>query len=121
MTRRRLSLSKWVIGSLFGLALVNLCLVAFVTALDILVGQPPQMAVPVFAVIVTSSAIAAAYRLRARATEDASDVAFERAPRAATRPRQSASAPVYLSMTIIRRPFPTATSQPADECEGVIQ
>jgi hypothetical protein len=52
----------WLAGSLLALLAVNLLLVLFVAGTDVLLGQPPQVAAPVFGVIVAAAALVAIRR-----------------------------------------------------------
>lgn len=108
--------AAWLTGSLFALLAVNLLLILFVSGMDIFLGQPPQVMAPLFALLVASTALVAARRSKARATEVFSREVSERKPR---RTRATA-APAYVAMTIIRRPY-VAAAQAPDEWKGAVQ
>ena len=117
MNRKRLSIPKWLLGSLLGLVFVNLGLIAVVAATDVGMGAPPQLAVPLFALAFSACAIAAVRRSSTRtpeALEDEAELQPVRGRRFATQ------VPGYLSMTVIRR-APVYVSTPTNEWKGAIQ
>jgi len=119
MKRLRLSPAKWLAASLFGLVLMNLALVTFVTALDRLSGQPPQLTVPLFALLIASATLIATRKRRSRQADLYEEIEGEE-ERAPLSPQRS-NAPVYISMTIIRRPSVMTRPSESDRFEEVVQ
>lgn len=109
--------AAWLAGSLLALLAVNVLLILFVSATDIFLGQPPQVMVPLFALLVASTALVAARRSKARATEVFSREVSERKPRRT----RATTAPAYVAMTIISRPYVAAQAQEPNEWKGAIQ
>ncbi|MEK6410293.1 MAG: hypothetical protein AABN34_25515 [Acidobacteriota bacterium] len=108
--------AAWLAGSLFALLAVNFLLILFVSGTDILLGQPPQVMVPLFALLVAATALVAVRRTKARATEVFASEVSERK----SRRNGATTTPAYVAMTIIRRPYVAAALAP-DEWRGAIQ
>jgi hypothetical protein len=51
-------LSGWLAGSLCGLVVANLFLILFVAGVDAFLRQPPQLMVPLFALLIASGSLA---------------------------------------------------------------
>lgn len=115
-------LSGWVAGSLFALVVANFFLMLFVTGADVLLGQPPQLMVPLFALLFASGALILSRRRSAQVESYATDRAgnAETIPARGSRQRQS-NAPAYVAMTIIRRPPVMASAASDDNWQGVVQ
>jgi hypothetical protein len=120
MNRLLFSLSGWLLMFLFGIVILNLCLIFFVAALDIFLGQPPQIAVPFFALLVSLGGLLLnrSTRVRSKTFEEARQE-YEQWP--STSRQTIPDAPAYLSMTVIRRPVITAQHRVADNWEETIQ
>jgi hypothetical protein len=108
----------WLAGSLFALVAANFLLILFASGMDVLLGQPPQFMVPAFSLIVAATALVAVRRSKARATEAvAREVSEYRARR-----NRATTAPAYVAMTIIRRPYVAAAeAQKTNEWKGAVQ
>lgn len=117
----RFSITTWLVGSLIGAVIVDLALVCFVSGTDLLLGQSPQLMVPMFALIVSSCALVAVQRLNARVVEAAVDETSAKESRRVRTPKSAPQAPAYLSMTIIKRPSVYAASPTGDEWKGAVQ
>lgn len=119
--KKSFSITFWLIGSLIGVVIVDLALVCFVSGTDLLLGQPPQLMVPLFALIVSSCALLAVQRWNARPAEVLVDHVSEGESRRVRRLKSVAQAPGYLSMTIIKRAPVYASSPVSDEWKGSVQ
>jgi hypothetical protein len=110
--------AAWLAGSLFALLAVNLLLILVVSGADIFLGQPPQLMVPLFALLVASTAVVALRRSKARATEVFASEVSERKLRRS----RATTAPAYVAMTVIRRRFVAAAQAPGpNEWKGAVQ
>lgn len=119
MNRLRLSTAKSISAGLFGLILINLVLVAFVTVLDRMLGQAPQLTVPLFALLIASVAFIATRKRRIHESD-----LYEEIKREGKRPKLShrrSSAPAFISMTIIRRQSVMRQTSENERFEEVIQ
>jgi hypothetical protein len=115
---KQFSVVHWLAGSLFALLAVNVLLILFVSGTDIFLGQPPQVMAPLFALLVASTAVVAARRSKARATEVFASEVSERT----SRRNRATTAPAYVAMTIIRRPYVAAAqAQEPNEWKGAVQ
>lgn len=111
-------IARWLTGGLFALLAVNFLLIAFVSGMDIFLGQPPQLMVPAFALLVASSALVVARSSTARATEASASEVSERKPRR----NRARTEPAYAAMTIIGRPYvEAAQTLEHNEWKGAIQ
>lgn len=110
--------AAWLAGSLFALLAVNFLLILFVSGTDIFLGQPPQLMAPLFALLVAATALVAVRRTKARATEVYASEVSERK----SRRNRATTAPAYVAMTIIRRPYVAAAqAQEPNEWKGAVQ
>jgi hypothetical protein len=119
--KRSFSLSAWLFGSLLAFVLINLGLICLVSGVDVLLGQPPQFILPLFALLIASASLRLS---RSRAPQAEALPESEPASggtSAARRPRHRENAPVYVSMTIIKRPPVYASSPVSDEWKGAVQ
>jgi hypothetical protein len=108
----------WVAGSLCALLAANFLLILFVSGIDVFLGQPPQFMVPIFALLVASTALVVARRSKTRSTEVFARDASERKPQR----HRATTTPAYVAMTIISRPYvEPAQAQEATGWKGVIQ
>src|SRR5260370_37708859 len=138
-------ISAWLAGSLFGLLVINLMLVVFVSGADVLLGQPPQVMAPLFALIVAAAALVSGRRSLERgdtqlaassplsAPEEPDVCSATRAnnprlqwsrmsaARTDAQPRLKSVPPAYLSMTIIKRTPAYSASPKIDQHRGVMQ
>jgi hypothetical protein len=103
--KRAISISFWLVGSLIAAVVANFALVCLVAGTDLILGQPPQLMGPLFALIVSSGALVLVCRSSARATQTASDEFETRAGSSRNRRRLKSAprVPAYQSMTVIRR------------------
>lgn len=115
--------SGWLGGSVFILLLTNFFLILFVSGADIFLGQPPQFTLPLFSLIAVSLVLIAVHRSSNRAVDVASDdgATTRSAGLRHRRPRAVSQEPLYLSMTVIRRPLVQASSSVREEWRGTIQ
>jgi Flp pilus assembly protein TadB len=112
-------LSGWVTGSLFALVVANFFLMLFVAGADVFLGQPPQLMVPLFALMFVSVALRLSRRRKARVESYATDMADSAETAPSPRSRRS-DAPAYVAMTIIRRPPVMASAASNDNRRGVV-
>lgn len=121
-TPSQFQLSGWVIGSLFALVVANFFLVLFVAGADVILGQPPQLMVPLFALTFASGALMLSRRRRQQVENYATDIAgnAEKFPSPGSRLRQS-NAPAYVARTIIRRTPVMASTGSNDNWKGAVQ
>jgi hypothetical protein len=116
--RPKFHVAAWLAGSLFGLLTANVLLILFVSGTDIFLGQPPQAMAPLFALLVASTAVVALRRSKARAPEVSSREVSERT----SQRNRATTAPAYVAMTIIRRPYvEAAQAQEPNEWKGTVQ
>ncbi|MGA9772015.1 MAG: hypothetical protein WBV94_23490 [Blastocatellia bacterium] len=109
-------------GSLLALIVANFFLILFVAGADVFLGQPPQLMVPLFALMLASGALMFSRRRRAQVESHTCDVAFntKTIPVPGSQQRQL-NVPAYVSMTIIRRPPVIASAEGKDNWKGAIQ
>jgi len=109
----------WVAGSLF---VANFFLMLFVAGADVFLGQPPQLMVPLFALLFASGVLMLSRRRGAQIESYATEMAgnAETIPAPGTRRRQS-NAPAYVAMTIMRRPPVMASTASNDNWKGAVQ
>ena len=121
-TPSQFRLLGWVAGSLFVLVVANFFLMLFVAGADVFLGQPPQLMVPLFALLFASGALMLSRRRRAQVESYATEMAgnAETTPSPGTRRRQS-NAPAYVAMTIMRRPPVMASTASKDNWKGAVQ
>jgi hypothetical protein len=118
----QLRVSGWVAGSLFGLVAANFFLVLLVAGADVFLGQPPQLMVPLFALLVASSAMLLGRRRSARVESNVADIAGSAETIIPPAHRQwQSDAPAYVAMTIIRRPPVIASAAGNDNWKGAVR
>lgn len=114
--------SRWLAGSVFFLPIANFFLIVFVSGTDIFLGQPLQLMVPLFALIVSSGTAVLAHKWSVPARQIDGDEFETRAKSLRNRRLKSAPpVPPYLSMTVIRRPVVQASSSAQEEWRKTIQ
>lgn len=121
-TQPQFRLSSWVAGSLCCLIVGNLLMILFVAGVDIFLGQPPQLMMPLFALLIASGSLVLSRCRNARAesysTADAGGIKMTASPRSQ---RREPDAPGYVAMTIIRRPLVFAQTSVDDNRKGAVQ
>lgn len=98
-------LSSWVAGSLCGLVVANLFLILFVAGVDIFLGQPPQLMMPLFALLIACGSLALSRRRNVRAASfSTAEAGGRKITASAESQKREQDATAYVAMTIIRRP-----------------
>jgi hypothetical protein len=121
-TQSPLRLSIWLSGSLFGLVVANCFLVLFVAGVDVFLGQPPQLTVPLFALLIASGSLVLS-RPRKASAGSYSKIRTGNSETTASSwsRRRPSNAPAYVVMTIIRRTPALASEAGDDQWKGAVQ
>lgn len=114
-------LSGWVTGSLFALVVANFFLMLLVAGADVFLRQPPQLMVPLFALMFVSGALMLNRRRKVRVESYATDMADSAETAPSPRSQRRSEAPAYVAMTIIRRPPVMASAASNNNRRGAVQ
>jgi hypothetical protein len=114
--------SRWVAGSLCGLVVANLFLALFVAGVDVFLGQPPQLVIPLFALLIAAGSLVLGRRRSARAERySEASVGVRVMTTSAGSQRGAPDAPAYVAMTIIKRPLVFAQTSGDVKWKGAVQ
>jgi hypothetical protein len=121
-TPSQFRLSGWVAGSLLAFVVANFLLMLFVAGADVFLGQPPQLMVPLFALIFASAALLLARKRSPQVESCATEITgnAKTIPAPLSRKPQ-ANVPAYVAMTVIRRSPVMASTAGKDNWKGASQ
>ena len=121
--RSILRVSAWLTGSALALLLTDLILIVFVSATDILLGQPPQFMFMLFALVISACALTAIRRwsLRSQAAGQVHSYQTAVPPPVSQRAKTASRTPAFVSTTVIRRAPVHASTPIAEQRSETIQ